>query len=411
VSPTESGADTISIADLLKDPAIRLDPYPAYASLQAQGPLVPTVYGGLIVTGHAEAFTVLRDARFSSNSRHQLNHEQFVELARQVGLDDLQELFERVMLFADPPDHTRLRRLAGKAFTPRTVEAMRPRIGAIVDGLLDAVEGDGGADLVEALAFRLPVTVISELLGVPHEDHQLLRGWTSAAVKALDPSDDIMVLFPAAEAIRAMRNYFDELVDERRRAPKDDLLSALIAAEDEGDRLSHDELLDTTILLFGAGHETTVNLISGGVLNLLRHPAELRRLRDDPSLIGSAVEELLRFGPPIQFAARIATADVELAGQAIEKGTDLIPLIAAANRDPAVFPEPTTLDITRADNRHLAFGGGIHLCLGGPLARIEGQEAIGRLVQRFPDLALDTDEIEWKPTSTIRGPARLALTW
>lgn len=404
-----SDTGTVPITALLKEPAVRADPYPTYKQISDMGALVPTIYGTFMVTRHAEVFTVLRDARFSSNVRHQAGHAQFVELAKQVGLEDLQVLFERVMLFADPPDHTRLRRIVGSAFTPRVVESMRGRIGAIIDALLDAVADDGGAELVEALAFPLPVTVISELLGVPAEDHEMLRGWTAEAVKALDPSDNVMELFPAAEAIRSLRAYFDGLVADRRRSPGDDLLSAFIAAQDEGDRLSHDELLDTTVLLFGAGHETTVNLITGGVLNLLRNPDQLRRLQEDPSLIGSAVEELLRFGPPVQFAVRIATTDLELAGEHLPRGTELIPLIAGANRDPAVFADPDQLDIGRTENRHLSFGGGIHLCLGAPLARVEGQEAIGRLVQRFPKMALATDEIEWKPTSTIRGPARLDL--
>ena len=404
-------AETASLLDLLKDPAVRSDPYPAYARVRQMGPVVPTPFGGYLVTRYAEAFTVLRDARFSSNARHQPDHDQFVQLAEGAGLGDLQDLFERIMLFADPPDHTRLRRIVGKAFTPRAVEAMRPRVAAIVDRLLDDVDADGGCELVETLAFPLPVTVISEMLGVPASDHPQLRTWTAAAVKALDPSDDLMALFPAADAIRSMREYFDGLVAERRKNPADDLLTALIAAEDEGDRLTHDELLDTTILLFGAGHETTVNLISGGVLNLLRHPDELARLRSDPSLIGSAVEELLRFGPPVQLTGRTATAPTELAGEPIPAGTPLVVLIASANRDPGVFSDPETLDIARPDNRQLAFGGGIHLCLGAPLARVEGQEAIGRLVSRFPHLALADDDIEWKPTSTIRGPARLALRW
>lgn len=406
-----SDTRTVPMAELLREPAVRQDPYPAYARLAEQGRLVPTTYGGTIVTRHADAFAVLRDARLSSSSRHQAGYEQLVELAGQVGLGDLLELSARLMLFADPPDHTRLRRLVSKAFTPRAVEAMRPRIAATVDRLLDEVAPDGGADLVEALAFPLPVTVISEMLGVPAADHQLLRGWTSAVVTALDPSDDIAALFPAAEGMRAMRAYFDDLVVQRRRAPGDDLLSALIAAEDEGERLTHDELLDTTILLFAAGHETTVNLISGGVLNLLRHPGELARLQDDPSLIGSCVEELLRFGPPVQLTARIATEELELAGTTIEQGAELVVLLAGANRDPDVFDRPDHLDISRADNRHLSFGGGIHRCLGAPLARIEGQEAIGRLVRRFPRLALTGDEVEWKATTTIRGPARLALSW
>jgi cytochrome P450 len=403
--------DTVSLIELTKDPSVKADPYPTYARLQSMGPILPTALGGWLLTRHAEVFAVLRDTRFSSSSRHQGGYDQFVELARQLGLSDLQDLMGRVMLFADPPDHTRLRRIVGKAFTARAVEEMRPRIAAIVDRMLDAVAPDGGADLVQALAFPLPVTVISDMLGVPEEDHETLRSWTAEAVKALDPSDDMTVFFPAAEAIRELRSYFDELVDRRRRAPGPDLLSALIAAEDDGDRLSHEELLDTAILLFGAGHETTVNLIAGGALNLLRHPEELARLRADTTLVTTAVEELLRFGPPVQFTARIATADVEVAGQPIASGTEVVALIAGANRDPDVFDDPGRLDIGRRDNRHLSFGGGIHHCLGAPLARIEGQEAIGRLVRRFPDVALAEPDIEWKPTSTLRGPRRLALVW
>jgi cytochrome P450 len=402
---------TVPFNELMRDPVVKADPYPTYAGIREHGRLVPTTYGELVVTRHADAFTVLRDTRFSSNGRHMPNHEQFVALAEAAGLKELQDLFERVMLFADPPDHTRLRRIVGQAFTPRTVEAMRPRIAAIVDDLLDRLEADGGGDLVEALAFPLPVTVISDMLGVPTADHRQLREWTALAVKALDPADDVSVFVPAAEAIGAMRSYFDSLVEERRAHLGDDLLSAFILAEDEGDRLSHDELLDTTVLLFGAGHETTVNLISGGVLNLLRHPGERAKLVADPAgRLPSAVEELLRFGPPVQLTARVATTDLELADTAIAKGTQLIVLTALANRDPEVFADPDRLDIGRADNRHLSFGGGIHLCLGAPLARAEGQEAIGRLLQRFPGLALADEDITWKPTSTIRGPQELLLT-
>jgi cytochrome P450 len=404
-------SEPVSLIDIMKDPEVRADPYPMYAQLRDMGRFVTTAFEGLIATRHADVFAILRDARFSSNSRHQAGRDQFVELAQAVGLGDLYELFERVMLFADPPDHTRLRRIVSKAFTPRSVEDMRPRIASIVDGLLDRMGTEGRADLVEALAFPLPVTVISEMLGVPAGDHTMLRAWTAEAVKALDPSDDMTVFFPAAEATREIRAYFDALVSERRRHPGDDLLSALIQAEDEGDRLSHDELLDTTVLLFGAGHETTVNLIAGGALNLLSHPAELARLRADPSMIGSAVEELLRFGPPVQLLGRVATVDVEIGDRLIEKGTQVVLLVAGGNRDPEVFPDPDRLDIGRTDNRHLSFGGGIHLCLGAPLARVEGQETLGRLLARFPALALVEGGLTWKETQTIRGPAALAVTW
>jgi cytochrome P450 len=360
---------------------------------------------------HAECAAVLRDNRFSANSKHQANFEQFVQLAEAVGLSDLLDMFGRLILFADPPDHTRLRRIASKAFSVRTVEAMRPRIATIVSDMLDAVSGNDGMELVESLAFPLPVTVISDMLGVPSADHDLLRGWTSEAVKALDPIDDPMVLFPAAEALRSMEEYFDELVKERRHNLGSDLLSGFIQAEDDGDRLSHQELLDTTILLFGAGHETTVNLITGGALNLLRQPDQLQRLREDRTLMASATEELLRVGPPVQLTGRIATVDAELDGQLITKGTEVIVMIASANRDPEVFENPDALDIGRADNRHLSFSGGIHFCLGAPLARIEAQEAFGQLLDRFPKLSLTDSDVEWKPTTTIRGPKELHLAW
>jgi cytochrome P450 len=403
--------EQLALLDVLRDPATKADPYPLYRSILERGPIVETTYGDHLLTRHADCFNVLRDARFSSNDQHKPAFPQISELIRQLGYEDLLGLLTRIMLFADPPDHTRLRRLVSKAFTPKAIEAMRPRIAALVDDILDDADAHGEIEVVDDLAFRLPVTVISEMLGVPREDHEQLRAWTSAAVAALDPNDNVADLLPAADGLRAMRTYFDGLVEVRRRDLGDDLLSGMIVAEDEGDHLSHDELLDTTLLLFAAGHETTVNLISGGMLNLLRHPAELQRLQADPSLINTAVEELLRFGPPVQFTARTTTTDVEVAGKHLPAGSELIVMIAGANRDPAVFDEPDVLDIGREENRHLSFGGGIHLCLGAPLARVEGQEAIGRLVRRFPGLRLVDDQIEWKPTTTIRGPARLPLTW
>jgi cytochrome P450 len=401
----------LSILEAMRDPANKADPYPFYKSLLQKGPLLQLPFGAYALTRHADCFNVLRDARFSSSDEHKDGYENIGEMIKALGYEDLLGLMTRIMLFADPPDHTRLRRLVSKAFTPKAIEGMRPRIAAIVDEILDDVDVRGEIEVVDDLAFKLPVTVISEMLGVPMEDHEQLRSLPAVAVAALDPRDNFEMLLPAAEGLRAMRTYFDELVEKRRGDLGDDLLSAMIAAEDEGDRLSHDELLDTMLLLFAAGHETTVNLISGGMLNLLTHPAELERLVADPSLITTAVEELLRFGPPVQFTARTTTTEVELCGQKMQRGTELIVMLAAANRDPSVFDDPDTLDIGREDNRQLSFGGGIHLCLGAPLARVEAQEAIGRLVRRFPGLRLVDSQVEWKPTTTIRGPARLPLTW
>jgi len=399
------------LVEEMADPAKKANPYPVYEKMYELGPILSTEWGEFFLTRHADCFNVLRDARFSSNMEHREGFGSITDLVRQLGYEDLVSLMTRVILFADPPDHTRLRRLVSKAFTPRAIEEMRPRIAAIVDDILDDADARGEIELVDDLAFKLPVTVISEMLGVPMDDHEQLRAWTSLAVAALDPTDNPQALLPAADALREMRTYFDDLVEVRRHDLGDDLLSGMIAAEDEGERLSHDELLDTMLLLFAAGHETTVNLISGGTLNLLQNPAELERLVADPTLITSATEELLRFGPPVQATARTTTTDVEIAGEPLAKGTQVIVMLAGANRDPQVFAEPNALDIGREDNRHLSFGGGIHLCLGAPLARVEGQEAIGRLVRRFPTLKLVDDQVEWKPTTTIRGPARLPLTW
>lgn len=405
MSVTEFSLDTA-----LRDPSVHADPYPLYAEIRGWGPWVQTPYGK-VVSHHTEVSAALRDPRLSSNSRHQEGYPQFVEMAERLGLSDLLGMQDKMMLFSDPPDHTRLRRLVSKAFHLRTVEDMRPWVERLVDDILDAAEPEGAMDVTAQLAYPLPVTVICQMLGVPVEDRSLFEEWTRAAVKAIDPGDDFTVFFGARDAFNSYADYFEGLIAERRRRPGDDLLSALLAAEDEGDRLTHDELLATMILLFVAGHETTVNLIGNGLLALLRHPEELARLRDDPSLDGRAVEELLRFDPPVQLSARNATTDLELCGMEVPKGEQLVLLLAAANRDERAFAQPDVLDVGRTDNRHVAFGGGIHLCLGAPLARLEAQAAIGRLVRRFPSLVLAADDVEIKDTVTLRGPTALPITW
>jgi pimeloyl-[acyl-carrier protein] synthase len=399
-----------SLDEALRDPAVHADPYSLYAEVRSWGPWVQTPYGK-VVSHHAEVTAALRDPRLSSSSRHQAGYPQFVELANQMGLSDLLAVQDRMMLFADPPDHTRLRRLVSKGFHLRAVEDMRPWVEQLVDDILDSVAPDGGMDVTATLAYPLPVTVICQMLGVPVEDRPLFEDWTRAAVRAIDPGDDFTVFFAARDAFVSYGEYFEGLIAERRRHPGDDLLSALLTAEDEGDRLTRDELLATMVLLFVAGHETTVNLIGNGLLALLRHPGELERLRDDPSLDADAVEELLRFDAPVQLTARNATTDLEVAGIEVPKGEQLVLLLAAANRDEAAFASPDVLDIGRTDNRHVAFGGGIHLCLGAPLARVEAQAAIGRLVRRFPSLALAGGDPAIKETVTLRGPEALPVTW
>jgi cytochrome P450 len=390
------------------DPVFRTDPHPVYERLREENPVHPSPLGGLVVTRHADCLHVLRHPAASSDER---NSELFQALAASGDID--QELVDaRPFLFLDPPDHTRLRRLVSKAFTPRTVERLRPRVQALVDELLDAAVPSGSIELVEDLAYPLPVQVISEMLGVPPEDHERFKGWSKDLARGLDP-DFILppeVLEQRKRAIDAFSEYFLELIAQRRSAPRDDLLSALVAAEDEGDRLTERELLSTCTLLLVAGHETTVNLIANGALALLRHPDQLQRLRDDPSVTRSAVEELLRFDPPVQLTARVALEDIEIGGQTLAKGTSAVLLLASANRDPDAFPDPDRLDLGRTDNHHLAFGFGTHFCLGAPLARLEGEIALTTLVRRCPDLALATDDLRYKENLVLRGLEALPLS-
>ncbi|HZV53169.1 MAG TPA: cytochrome P450 [Candidatus Dormibacteraeota bacterium] len=391
---------TMGGGDLL--PLLQRDPYPFYEQLRRSGPVVwaPSLERWL-VTGHPEVVEVLRDERFSADRRKWRGFEPVVEPGREGA---------RSMLVVDPPDHTRLRTLVQKAFTPRVVERLRPRIEALVKEALDEAEARGSMDLVADLAYPLPVTVIAELLGVPVEDRSAFRRWSDALVGALDPvalTDRRSAVLAARDALHA---YLERVVAERRAAPRDDLISRLVEAEEQGDRLSGPELLAMGVLLLVAGHETTVNLIGNGINALLAHPDQLARLRDEPELIEPAVEELLRYDSPVQLTGRVALEELELGGRRVEPGQMLMLLLGAANRDPRVFAEPERLDLGRDPNPHLAFGRGIHFCLGAPLARLEGQIAIRELVRRFPTLRL-AGTPERRPTVTLRGFASLPLTW
>ncbi len=391
---------TMGGGDLL--PLLQRDPYPFYEQLRRSGPVVwaPSLERWL-VTGHPEVVEVLRDERFSADRRKWRGFEPVVEPGREGA---------RSMLVVDPPDHTRLRTLVQKAFTPRVVERLRPRIEALVKEALDEAEARGSMDLVADLAYPLPVTVIAELLGVPVEDRSAFRRWSDALVGALYPvalTDRRSAVLAARDALHA---YLERVVSERRAAPRDDLISRLVEAEEQGDRLSGPELLAMGVLLLVAGHETTVNLIGNGINALLAHPDQLARLRDEPELIEPAVEELLRYDSPVQLTGRVALEELELGGRRVEPGQMLMLLLGAANRDPRVFAEPERLDLGRDPNPHLAFGRGIHFCLGAPLARLEGQIAIRELVRRFPTLRL-AGTPERRPTVTLRGFASLPLTW
>ena len=388
-------------------PEFHANPYPFYKRLREKEPIHQSPMGFWVLTRYEDCVAVLRDQRFG--------REEFQQMLTAVYGDETEKpALPRSMLFRDPPDHTRLRALVSKAFTPRMIETMREHIQEIVDRLLDRVQDAGRMDVIEDLAYPLPVTVICEMLGVPVDDHASIRGWSADIARSLDaiglPSDEGIVE-RGRKSRRALGDYFRRLVPERRARPQDDLLSGLLAAEEQGDKLTQDEVIAMCLLLFIAGHETTVNLIGNGTLALLRHPDQLTKLRAEPALIGNAVEELLRYDSPVQRTARITTTEVELAGQLLPKGALVITALGAANRDPAQFADPDRLDVTRKDPRHISFGFGIHFCLGAPLARVEGQLALGTLLRRAPDLALAEVNPEWRESSVLRGLKRLNVTF
>jgi cytochrome P450 len=387
----------------LQSPSFLADPYPIYARMRAEAP-VAYIEPRFVVSSYEDVAAMLRDPRFGRAG--------FDGFMQQVfGPGPLFESFRRSMLFLDPPDHTRLRGLATRAFTPRAVERLRTTIRTLVDGLLDDLGADGGGDLVSRFAYPLPMQVICEMLGVPPDDREEFRIWTDAIGRSLQfNAMTPEILADGNEAADRLTEYFRSLVAERRVQPRDDLLGALIAAEDETGRLSEDELLATAILLFVAGHETTVNLIANGTLALLRHPDQWQLLHDDPSLVRLAVEELLRYESPVQFVSRVALADAEIGGVSIPAGVVVAMITGSANRDPDRFPDPDRLDIRRTDNQHLAFAAGPHYCLGAALARVEGEIAFAALVQRYPDLKLATDTVIWRKNIVLRGVQALPVT-
>ncbi|MGW1373232.1 cytochrome P450 family protein [Streptomyces sp. NPDC002446] len=380
------------------------DPYKYYAELRAQGPVhrvrIPHGPEVWLIVGHEAARAALTDPRLSKNWRA-------TDLLDAAA--DESALFTN-MLDADPPQHTRLRKLVAKEFTARRVEALRPRVQQITDELLDAMLAapDGRADLVAALAFPLPMTVICELLGVPDIDREAFRGWSNELVS---PTSEAA----AQASTRAMSEYLVGLIEAKRSTPGDGLLSALIRTSDEdGDQLSREELIGTAFLLLVAGHETTVSLLSNGVRALLQRPAQLAALRDDYSLLDNAVEEMLRYDGPVATATgRFSLEPVDIGGTRIPAGETVLVSLASASRDPERFAAADDFDITRDPRGHAAFGHGIHFCLGAPLARLEARIAIRSLLERCPDLALDTDldALTWRSGMVIRGTEQLPVRW
>lgn len=359
----------------LTSESVLADPYPTYRRLREKDPIHRMrLVDGWAVTRYEDVEQIL------------LDHQRFSNWG--AGAGDRIYTRDRSMLDLDPPDHTRLRSLVSKAFTPRSVTALKPRIEEIVGELLDGVDGERQFDLIDSFAFPLPVIVIAEMLGVPAQDLEQFKEWSNDIVVSLEPVQTREQRERFRRSEQELYEYFEGIIEQRRQDPQDDLVSALLAAEEEGDRLSHGELLATLLLLLVAGNETTRNLIGNGMLALLRNPEELNRLKEQPELIDSAIDELLRYDSPVQLDGRTLVEDVEMGGKRMRAGQQVVAVVGAANRDPAAFTEPNRLDIGRQEKSHISFGRGIHHCLGASLAKLEGKIAFASLLERFSTIEL-----------------------
>lgn len=386
-------------------PAFLDDPFPTYHRLREQSPVHRCPDGSYFLTRYADVSAVYRDRRMSSDKK--------VEFRPKYGDSPLYKHHTTSLVFNDPPLHTRVRRLLAAAFTPRALAALQPRVERIVAELLDAAEPKGGMDLIGEFAYALPVEVIGDMLGVPRADRAPLRGYSLAILGALEPAPTQAQLDAGNAAVTEFSAYLDGLIAERTLRPSDDdadILSRLIEGEVDGERLTHDELVQNCIFLLNAGHETTTNLIGNGIAALLRFPDEMARLRADPGLMRPAVEEFLRYESSNQLGNRRVAEDAEIGGVKMPAGTLITLCIGAANRDPAEFPDPDRLDIAREPNRHLAFGGGVHICMGNSLARMEASVAIGRLLERFPRLEA-TGDYERGGRARFRGYKSFQVAW
>jgi cytochrome P450 len=394
--------------------AFKEDPYAVFTDMREHKPIQKVALPGdreaWLITSYDAGDKALRDPRFVKNIRAALTPEE-IEKFFPTQVEGQPQMFNQQMLSTDPPDHTRLRSLVNLTFTPRLIEHMRERIQAITDELLDAIQDQKEVDLLETFAFPLPILVISEMLGVSAADRNQFRTWSNMIV---DATGNPEAFKDAREGLSQFYAYIRSLIAEKRQNPADDLLSQLIATETAGDKLTENELVSMVFLLIVAGHETTVNLIGNGVLALLTHPDQLAKLQQDPSLIKTAIEEFLRYRSPVMTSTnRWAREDITFGGEQIKRGEHVLVVLAAINHDPAVFDDSEELDITRPENRHLAFGKGIHYCLGAPLARLEGQIAISTLLKRLPDLRLNADpqDLHWRPGLLILGLTGLPVAF
>ncbi|MFJ9667251.1 cytochrome P450 [Streptomyces sp. NPDC101219] len=391
------------------DPAFVADPYPAYAELRERGRVhwfEPT--NQWLVPHHADVSALLRDRRLGRTYLHRFTHEEFGRTPPPPEQEPFHTLNDHGMLDLEPPDHTRIRRLVSKAFTPRTVERLKPYVEGLAGELVTALVDAGGGDLLRDVAEPLPVAVIAEMLGIPESDRAPLRPWSAdiCGMYELNPSGEA-----AEKAVRAsleFSEYLRELIAERRKNPGDDLVSGLIAAHDEDDRLTEQEMISTCVLLLNAGHEATVNSTVNGWWALFRNPGQLAALRADHSLVPRAVEELMRYDTPLQLFERWVLDEIEIDGQVIPRGAEIAMLFGSANHDPAVFTDPDRLDLTRADNPHISFSAGIHYCIGAPLARIELAASMTALLEKAPGLRLAAEPLR-KPNFVIRGLEGLAV--
>ncbi|MDT9682529.1 cytochrome P450 [Streptomyces sp. TRM76323] len=391
-------------------PGFVADPYPAYAALRAGGRahwFAPTRQ--YLVPHHADVSALLRDRRLGRTYLHRFTHEEFGRTPPPAAHEPFTTLNGHGLLDLEGPDHTRIRRLVAKAFTPRTVERLEPVVRRLAAELVDGLVADGGGDLLTRVAEPLPVAVIAEVLGIPAADRPLLRPWSAAICGMFELNPDEETARRAVVASTEFSAYLRELIARRRKEPGDDLVSALIAAHDEGDRLTGQEMVSTCVLLLNAGHEATVNSTVNGWWTLFRHPERLAELRAGEVPLSTAVEELLRYDTPLQMFERWVLDDIEIGGVVVPRGSEVALLFGSANRDPARFDDPDRLDLARADNPHVSFGAGVHYCLGAPLARLELAASFGALLDRAPGLR-PVEEPRWRPGYVIRGLEELLVT-